>query len=544
MSILSTLLFYFNRNGSAWKNGVFPSPWDGDRESIFGYVRKHSRNGEQPLGEAGATLPDDGLFYSGKKLRWGAGALDGAFGHHVGKGEQDNRAGAIHRCLGRVLGKPSKRNVTELYEELLAADDPNVADELLDAVSRDEGVDFKRLVIFFHWLVTNSPDRCPVKIGIALLGMFQGNALSELFLTFGCHEEFTLYAVVALRNSLGNAERELWELARKVDGWGRIQIVERLAGTRDEEIRGWMLREGYRNSIMYEYLAHACATTGDLAKALDAPDPDEPLLDGAGELLEALIIGGPAQDMRDYDDGGRATLKYITHLRGRDLTLAQFSPIDAIHRFISDQRDWSELEGKGWSKAARAAIAEGIDEILARTDWQARAVAEMEKTLTEDSPAFSIAVQVAKAVGVDVWEYYYSRQAAGIGSQWYQLMRTEDAGRIDKVVSLAERLIPLEEVATGPACELGLGPEFEHHSAVDFIVQDLGKFPGKGWPLIKAALKSPVVRNRNMSIRALERWGREQWPEGAVSEIERALAIEPEEKVKARLRALLLLESV
>jgi hypothetical protein len=249
--------------------------------------------------------------------------------------------------------------------------------------------------------------------------------------------------------------------------------------------------------------------------------------------------------MWDYDDGGRATLKYINHMRGRDLTLAQFSPIDAIRRFLSDQRDWAELEDKGWGEAARAAIAEGVEEILSRPDWRARAVTEMEATLRDEDPrAFSTAAQVAEAVGIDVWEYYYSRQAAGIDSQWYQLMRTEDAARVGKVVSLAERLIPLEEVATGPAGELGLGPEFRHHSALDFVVQGLGEFPGKGWPLIKAALASPVIRNRNMSINALEKWGRERWPEEAVSVIEKAARIEPEEEVKARLQALLYPQAV
>jgi hypothetical protein len=44
--------------------------------------------------------------------------------------------------------------------------------------------------------------------------------------------------------------------------------------------------------------------------------------------------------------------------------------------------------------------------------------------------------------------------------------------------------------------------------ALDFILQDLRRFPGKGRPLIRAGLQSPVVRNRNMTVRALAAWGR------------------------------------
>jgi hypothetical protein len=97
----------------------------------------------------------------------------------------------------------------------------------------------------------------------------------------------------------------------------------------------------------------------------------------------------------------------------------------------------------------------------------------------------------------------------GEGDYWYFVMQTDALERIDRVVALAEERLPLEQIATGPADELGLGPKFEHHSALDFVLQDLSRFPGKGWPLVRAALRSPVVRNRNMAVRALAAWGKE-----------------------------------
>jgi hypothetical protein len=42
-----------------------------------------------------------------------------------------------------------------------------------------------------------------------------------------------------------------------VAGWGRIQTVRRLAGTQDPQIKAWLLRHGFRNQIMDEYLARA-----------------------------------------------------------------------------------------------------------------------------------------------------------------------------------------------------------------------------------------------------------------------------------------------
>ena len=81
------------------------------------------------------------------------------------------------------------------------------------------------------WLATTSPDREPVKLGIAFLGVSKlGDAIGVVRL-LGRHEEFTLYAAVAFRNGLVDPEPELFVLAQHVDGWGRIQLVERIADT-------------------------------------------------------------------------------------------------------------------------------------------------------------------------------------------------------------------------------------------------------------------------------------------------------------------------
>ena len=49
------------------------------------------------------------------------------------------------------------------------------------------------------------------------------------------------------------------------------ELVERLADTQAHDIKRWLVREGYRNTIMYEYLAYTCATAGALAEELAPP---------------------------------------------------------------------------------------------------------------------------------------------------------------------------------------------------------------------------------------------------------------------------------
>ena len=75
-----------------------------------------------------------------------------------------------------------------------------------------------------------------------------------------------------------------------------------------------MLREGFRNAIMYEYLAHTCAIAGDLNVAIDSDEIDEELLIAAGEILSALIRGGPAEEIEDYADGSAVCVSYLRHM--------------------------------------------------------------------------------------------------------------------------------------------------------------------------------------------------------------------------------------
>lgn len=145
-----------------------------------------------------------------------------------------------------------------------------------------------------HWLAATATERGPVKLGIALLGVAGVGDAAGLLRTLGAHDEFTLYAVVAFGNGTEDGgESEIWALATVVDGWGRIHCVERLRHTSDPAIRRWILRTGFRNSVMYEYLAYTAATTGGLLAALRGDDIDRELLDAAGEIIEALVMGGP-----------------------------------------------------------------------------------------------------------------------------------------------------------------------------------------------------------------------------------------------------------
>jgi hypothetical protein len=57
-------------------------------------------------------------------------------------------------------------------------------------------------------------------------------------------------------------------------------------------------------------------------------------------------------------------------------------------------------------------------------------------------------------------------------------MKRVDHRHIDQVIGLAVTAIPLDQVGSGPADELGVGPQYQIHRCLGFIVQDLKRFPG------------------------------------------------------------------
>jgi hypothetical protein len=515
-----------------WDVWNVAAPW-GDRPSIHRHLVARLEGAETSLSRSNVSLPDEEkvVQQSGGGLRWVAGALDGVVSHHIGNGDPQVIAGLILKALAALTQKDTSDRANALYSLLTTHSALEYVDGLLPMIAKSTTLRRDRVQAVARWLATGAADREAVKAAIAILGVVSSGEDREVLITLGKHEEFTLFAVVALGHSEEDPEPLLWEVARCVTGWGRIHSVKRLAATHDDRIKSWLLREGFRNDIMDEYTALVCAKGGDLVSALRAGHPDPAVLKGAGAILAALIRGGPAEDVESYSDGPEAIERYLAHLRGGNVDLEDLRFVATIEEFVAGKLEKADDSVTDWHNRA-GPIQEHLHAIMDRPDWPTTIQSEL---LSEDRVVFSNAAQAAKRLGIDTWEVYFERLTRG-EDQWYFVMQTDDPIRIDRVVSLAEERLPLKDIATGPADELGLGLEFQAHSALDFVLQDLRRFPGKGWPLIRAGLQSRVTRNRNMAVRALAAWGRSSWPAEAELLLRQAMKVEPNVDTRASMR--------
>lgn len=516
----------------------FPCPWESHRQSIYQFISAYAP-GSEPLPEQAQTLPDEEILEG--ELRWIAGGQDGTFGHHGGTSGAIATAEQLIGALKAVLRRPSPKPMRVLYTLLKEESALDYIDSLMEKLQQESSIPAQKLRHLMEWLARESPDRNAVKCAIALLGFFPSEQNRALVTTLGLHEEFTLFSAVALRNMFPDESQEmaLVEMAKRVTGWGRIQLIERLPDEVSATTRDWLLTEGYSNAVMVEYTAWDCATKGQLLFALmnDALQA-KPLL-SAGEILAALICGGPARDIYDYPQGAEACHRYL-------MLLKQSADDDVRHLLIAheigefarnDDHNWDALVSLGWSEELRQQISDQAEAIKAQAKWQNRVNSDL---AADDSPNLYFTLSAAQLLKIDSWQTIFARQSAGAGGDhWYHLMQTDDPERIAQVISLAETQLDLAAIATGPDTQLGLGPGFQPHGALDFILQDLNRFPGKGWTLIKAGLRSPVIRNRNMALQALESWLPAQRPAELPALLDAAYRQEPDSELRARFAAAL-----
>jgi hypothetical protein len=372
-----------------------------------------------------------------------------------------------------------------------------------------------------------------VKPAIALLGVSGDADDRDLILTLGLLEELTLYAAVALGNLLPEPEEAIFDLARQVEGWGRIHTVQRLKGSTDPRVQDWLLRGGAESGVMTEELAFIAATTGGLRAALEG-DVDDDLLDHAGELLRALAMGGPAEDMSDYEDGAAAMRAYAAHARNLSPTTERLDHLLTLERYLEG---WAE-HNPFLSESERESLRTTLTALLDGPAWAAFVA---EKLASDDIAEVKNVVAKAKRFSIDprpVLRAWLPRTPHD-SYVWQCLLTGSDTDDFRELLREAMVLLPLKTLDTGPADDLGLGMDYAAEYCLEIVIRRLVELPGEGWPLVRIALNNRVIRVRNVALMVLEAWPKDNWPEEAEDLLRAAFWREPRDSVRTTIRGLL-----
>lgn len=511
-------------------------PWVG-RESIYDFLKVQFESGDNTPGHS-INLPDEEEFLSEQSIRWAAGAMDGVLGHHFGKDkEKQELVDRFTNLLRKQCNNPNDKTRRATYLALMDDKLLGYIDELLNNIRAQKSINAGVLWNEALWLTTKGTHRGVVKAGIALLGLFNCESASDILLILGRHDEFTLYVSVAIMNGMEDSENKLFELAKHVDGWGKIHIVERLEPM-SEEIKSWLLTKGFRNYVMDEYLAYTCAVKGELHLAITVDIIDKDLYKGAGGIISALINGGPAEDIDDYEHSKTVIFEYLRHSSNMAHDSEDLNSIDRIKDFFEDEK-WEERYECGWDQETREIGLNKCITLITNKNWDNQILQDLK---SGDIYKWHCAVQAARLLKIDIWDQVYEQliEDPQNSSIYFELMKTSDRSRISKLIGFAERELPLEKMKGEPKDEMGFGNEFKLHNCLDMILQDLENFEGIGGNLIIAGLNSPVVRNRNMALKALKAWSKGSWPQEVMPILKRLVQIEPNEHTKKLIEEVLI----
>jgi len=150
-----------------------------------------------------------------------------------------------------------------------------------------------------------------VKLGMAIMEMFdleeEGQYL-KIIRDLSCSDEFTLYGTFLAR-TLENANEELYAMAKKVTGWGKIHVVRELEPEYDE-MEEWFLEEGVQNQIQPEYSAFDCFEKSQMRRRLKAPMTQKQF-NGACQIMHALILEGPVEGISQVKDAKEVIASFV-----------------------------------------------------------------------------------------------------------------------------------------------------------------------------------------------------------------------------------------
>lgn len=288
---------------------------------IYEYI-KQNLDESGYLKDGYVSLPDMGDMTFNEGESWVPGAYEGT----ILRSEYSLKKPAlvnlrIANVIKKYIKNPSESNFAKMTENL----SKNAAISIVDpVVSFLANADKEKLRAAALDLIFRSTMREPLKVGISLLGQCGTEEDLPVLKALASHEEFTLYAAVAIRNIYSEYNSILLELLDRLKGWGKIATLYELDYDR-EESRFYVLTKGCRNEIGLSYLSNVCAIKGRLAdnleKAVESKAHVNEFYKGACDIFYGLLEMHPVNDtIAEYPDAERAAKTFYRLVNECDLT--------------------------------------------------------------------------------------------------------------------------------------------------------------------------------------------------------------------------------
>lgn len=312
--------------------------------SLFGFIANAVVDGELPEDFTLPRLPaDEG------SLPWADGAEDGVYMYHVNSSEMPDDDRTLMENAVRAASEGDFEGADKLFCELGQRSRAICIINALQSyvTNHEDALSSQNIFRYSVHAMIESEDRECVKFGLSLMELYNTDAIEELkdaIRLIGLSDEFSIFSLFVMRQ-WEDGNQEIYQLARKIHGWGRIHAVEHMEPDTDE-IKDWLLKEGVHNKIMPAYSAMVCWLKSDAASVLNN-HPSREEFSGIRDIIGGLLDEGPVWGISLIENSDRMIADFLNLAKGMALELADYEAVRDICAYYSTYYGDGESQNDG-----------------------------------------------------------------------------------------------------------------------------------------------------------------------------------------------------
>ena len=497
--------------------------------------------------QANGELPED--FKLPPKdpngVPWADGALDGVYIYHLVENEEDIEP------LKNIVFQISEGKFEEAQNNLENLDFFMISrrDPLLNWIIQEQKqINIDNLCEFAISQLSTSKNIEVIKFCLCVLEIIKLETEKdtiEKVKILALSDEFTLYCLNILKN-LKNSNEEIFEIAKKVKGWGRIYSIKYLKVTNDE-IKEWILEEGCHNYIIPAYTAYTCAKKINLVEILNEDKISNKKFNDISYLMNALLDEEAITGISNLEDRELLIERYLEKAKTLASTEEDYYAVITLKEYIKNNK---EINNE---------LIKICDEILNSENTRNNV-----KELLKEGYGYNI----AKYLGIDIDKYILEYLQDNPLKNPYIVFNISERENMEKLVSLIEKKLTLEKLEGVPTDKFySKNEKNKEYIFLDTIIKKLGNlgrterkfvvsvypveptasmdepenFIGIGENLIICALNSPYVDIRYGAVNTLESWKEKGYilSNEIIENIKKLEKLEVDEELKIKLNELL-----
>lgn len=451
---------------------------------------------------------------------WADGAMDGVYIYHTVRNEEDIEP------LKNIVFQISEGRFEEAQTNLDKLDFSMVSrtNSLLSWIIQEQKqINLNNLYEFASSQLVTTKNIEVIKFCLSILAIMNVETDEETIekvKILALSDEFTLYCL-NIFVKLENSNEEIFEIAKKVKGWGRIHSIGYLEATNDE-IKEWILEEGCHNYVLPAYTAYTCAKKINLIEILNQDKISSKKFNDISYLMNALLDEGPVMGISTLENKETLIERYLEKAKYLSSTEEDYHAVITLKEYIKN------------NKEINSTLIKICDEILNSEKTKNKII-----ELIKDGNGYDI----AKYLGIDADEYVLKYlETNNFLEHPYIIYYISKKENMEKLVLFIEKNLPLEKLKGLPTNEFNQRTaKDKEFTFLDTMIRNLGNYIGIGENLIICALNSPYVDIRYGAVNTLESWKEKGYvlSNEIVKNIKNLEKIEVDEELKIKLNKLL-----